>query len=116
MPQAGQHHDTFYLEAVFAERCQVLEDAGLGLQGLFLNANKAFNVNSLRQACARRDVETSVPRNRRAANWQTDDDTLLDPEFYRRRQVIKQLNAWLDGFNILLVWFETCLHTWLAFH
>lgn len=115
-PQAGQHHDSFQLETVFAELCQVLEDAGLDLQGLFLNADKAFDVSSLRQACTRRDIEANIPRNRRAADWQTDDDTPLDPELYRRRQVIEQLNAWLDGFKTLLVRFETCLHTWLAFH
>lgn len=115
-PQAGQHHDTFQLEAVFGELCHLLEEADLCLHGLFLNADKAFDVTSLRQACARRDVEVNIPRNRRSADWQTDDDTLFDPELYRRRQVFERLNAWLDGFKTLLVRFETCLHTWLAFH
>lgn len=115
-PQAGQHHDTFALDLVFAELCALLEAAGLGLDGLFLNADKAFDVTGLRQACARRDLEANIPRNRRAADWQTDDDTPFIPELYQRRQVIEQMNAWLDGFKTLLVRFETCLHTWLAFH
>lgn len=116
-PQAGQHHDTFQLEDAFAELCAVLEEAGLSLAGLFLNADKAFDSKGLRQSCVRREVEVNIPRNRRAAEWPgPDDDTLLDPELYRRRQVIEQLNAWLDGFKTLLVRFETCLHTWLAFH
>lgn len=115
-PQAGQHHDTFALETLFTELCDLLEAAELRLDGLFLNADKAFDVKLLRQACARRNIEVDLPRNRRTADWQTDDDTPLIPELYPRRQVIEQLNAWLDGFKTLLVRFETCLHTWLAFH
>lgn len=116
-PQAGQHHDTFQLGDVFAELCALLQEAGLVLDGLFLNADKAFDVNVFRQTCARYDIQANIPRNRRATDWQTDDDTpLLDPELYRRRLVIEQCNAWLDGFKTLLVRFETCLHTWLAFH
>lgn len=116
-PQAGQHPDTFHLVDVFAELCALLEEAGLRLDGLFLNADKAFDVTSLRQACARHDIQANIPRKRRAADWQTADDTpLLDAELYRRRLVIEQLNAWLDSFKTLLVRFETCLHTWLAFH
>ena len=86
------------------------------MAGLFLNADKAFDDTSLRQACAERDIKANIPRNRRAAAWQTDDDTPLDPELYRRRLVIGQLNAWLDGFKTLLVRHETCLENWLAFH
>ncbi len=115
-PQAGNHHDTFALEHVFAELCELLEQAQLRLAGLFLNADKAFDVSSLRQACARRDIEVNIPRNRRSTDWQTDDDTPLDPELYRRRLVIEQMNAWLDGFKTLLVRYETCLENWLAFH
>ena len=115
-PQAGNPHDAFALEHVFAERCELLEQAQVRLAGLFLNADKAFAVASLRQACARRGTEVNIPRNRRSTDWQTDDDTPLDPELYRRRLVIEQLNAWLDGFKTLLVRDETCLENWLAFH
>ena len=115
-PQAGNQHDTFELERVFAELCQLLEAAELRLDGLFLNADKAFDVSSLRQACAQRGIEANIPRNRRSADWQTDDDTPLDPELYRRRLVIERLNAWLDGFKALLVRYETSLQNWLALH
>ena len=101
---------------VFAELCGLLEEAELRLEGLFLNADKAFDGNSLRQACARRGIEANIPRNRRAADWQTDDDTLLDPELYRRRLVTERLNAWLDGFKALLVRYETSLQNWLVLH
>ena len=115
-PQAGNQHDTFELERVFAELCDLLKAAELRLEGLFLNADTAFDVSSLRHACARRGIEANIPRNRRSADWQTDDDTRLDPERYRRRLVIERLNAWLDGFKALLVRYETSLQNWLALH
>ena len=104
------------MERVFTELCELLEAAELRLEGLFLNADKAFDVRSLRQACARRGIEVNIPRNCRAADWQTDDDTPLDPERYRRRLVIERLNAWLDRFKVLLVRYETSLQNWLALH
>ena len=81
-----------------------------------MNADKAFDVSNLRQACARCGIEANIPRNRRSADWQTDDDTPLDPELYRRRLVIERFNAWLDGFKALLVHYETSLQNWLALH
>ena len=81
--QAGNQHDTFELERIYAELCDLPEAAGLCLDSLFLNADKAFDVNALRKACARRGIEANIPRNRRSAVWQTDDDTPLDPELYR---------------------------------
>ena len=110
-PQAGNRLDTFELERVFAELCDVLKAAELRLEGLFLNADKAFDIRSLRQACAQRAIEANIPRSRRAADWQTDDDTPLNPELYRRRLVIERLNAWLDGFKALLIRYETRLQT-----
>ncbi len=115
-PQAGNQHDTFELERVFTELCDLLEAAELRLEGLFLNADNAFDVNALRQACARRGIEANIPRNRRSADWQTDNDTLLDPELYRRRLAIERLNAWLVGFKAPLVRYETSLQNWMALH
>ena len=104
------------MERVFAELCGLLEAAELRLEGLFLNADKAVDAGGLRQACARRGIEANIPRNWRSTDWQTDDDTPLDPELYRRRLVIERLNAWLDGFKALLVCYETSLQNWLALH
>jgi len=73
----------------FAELHNLLTKAGLSLDGVFLNADKAFDTNELRQACAAAGIEANIARNRRAADWQTDDDTPLDPELYRRRLVIE---------------------------
>ena len=94
----------------------LLEAAGIAVEGLFLNADSAFDTTALRQACAARSIEANIARNRRATEWQTDDDTFFDPELYRRRAVIEHANAWLDSFKTLLVRYETSVGNWLAFH
>ncbi len=91
-----------------------MEAANIPVAGLFLNADKAFDTNDFRQECARREAEANIPRNRRAADWQTDDDTPFDPELYRQRVGVEHTNAWLDGFKTLLVRYETSVGNWLA--
>ena len=115
-PQAGNHHDTFQLRTLFAEICDLLTAAGIRVEGLFLNADSGFDTSDFRQDCAARGIEANIARNRRAADWQTDDDTFFDPELYRRRTVVEHANAWLDAFKNLLVRYETCLENWVAFH
>ena len=115
-PQAGNHADSYALNALFGESCDSLQAAGIPVAGLFLNADKAFDTSAFRAECARRGVEANIPRNRRAADWQTDDDTGFDPELYRRRVVVEHANAWLDGFKTLLVRYETSVGNWLAWH
>ena len=115
-PQAGHYHDSHGLPALFGEICVFLEAAGIPLACLLLNADKAFDSQAFRQECARRDIEANIPRNRRAADWQTDDDTFFDPELYRRRVVVEHANAWLDGFKTLLVRYETSVGNGLAWH
>ena len=92
-PQAGNHHDPHLLNALFGEICASLEAATIPVAGLFLNADKAFDTKNFRQECARRDIEANIPRNRRAADWQTDDDTPFDPQLYARRVVVEHANA-----------------------
>jgi len=66
-PQAANHHDNFQLAALFEEPCVLLEEAGIAVAGLFLNADSAFGTTGLRQACAARHIEANIARNRRAA-------------------------------------------------
>ena len=115
-PQAGNHHDTHQLNALFGEICASLEATNIPVAELFLNADNALDNQAFRQECARRDIGANIPRNRRAADWQTADDTPFDPELYRRRVVVEQTNAWLDGFKTLLVRYETSVGNWLAWH
>lgn len=115
-PQAGNHHDLFAIEALFAELCHVLEAAQLALEGLFLNADSGFDATALRQACFARDIEANIARNPRAGRQPSTDEPYFDEELYRRRVVIEHTNAWLDGFKTLLVRYETNVDNWLAYH
>ena len=59
-PQAGNHHDTHLLNALFGEICASLEAANIPVAGLFLNADKAFDTKDFRQKCARRDIRPAA--------------------------------------------------------
>ena len=112
----GAHLDTHLLNALFGKICASLEAANIPVVGLFLNVDKAFNTKAFYQECARRDIEANIPRNHRATDWQTYDDTFFDFERYHRRVVVEHANAWLDGFKTLLVRYETSVGNWLAWH
>ena len=58
-PQAGNHHDLFTIEALFDELCDLVQEAQIVLEGLFMNADRSFDARTLREACFRRD-ETNV--------------------------------------------------------
>ena len=115
-PQAGNHRASFQLAALFEELGVPPEAAGIAVAGLFLNAGSAFDTTGLRQACAARRIEANIARNRRATDWQTDDDTFFDPELYRRRAVVEHANTWHDCFKTLHVRDETSIGNELAFH
>jgi len=115
-PQAGNHHDSFQLAALFEELCMLLEAADIAVAGMFLNADSAFDTNELCQACATRNSEANIDRNRRATDWQIDNVTFFDPEYYHRCAVVEHANTWLDSFKTLLVRHETSVGNWLVFH
>lgn len=115
-PQAGNHHDLFQIDVLFAELCCLLEAAQIDLKGLFLNADSAFDASSLRRACAQRDIHPNLARNPRSTGATDEHYVYFDEELYRRRTVAEHANAWLDSFKTLLVRYETTVDNWLAFH
>ena len=115
-PQAGNHHDLFDIETSFGERCSLLEEAHIALEGLFLNADSGFDAQILREDCFRRGIEANIARNPRSSNREEAEGSYLDHELYRQRTAIERTNSWLDSFKTLLVRFETSVENWLAFH
>ncbi|UYZ61201.1 transposase [Hymenobacter latericus] len=115
-PQAGNHHDLFQIEPLFAEFCALLETNHIDLDGLFLNADGAFDASSLRQACARRGIEANLARNLRKNGAADEHYVYFDEQLYRRRTMAEHAHAWLDSFRTLLVRYETTVEDWLAFH
>ena len=94
----------------------LLEAAGITVAGMFLNADRIFDINELCQAYATRNIKANIDRNRRATDWQIDTDTFFDFECYYRCAVVEHANTWLDSFKTLLVRHETSVGNWLVFH
>jgi transposase len=115
-PQAGNHHDLYEVESLFEEMCVLLEEAGIDLRGVFMNADGGFDAEELRKACAEKEIEVNLAPNKRNEKQPKEEYVYFDEELYKQRTVIERTNAWLDGFKTLLVRYEVKLSTWIADH
>lgn len=115
-PQAGNHNDLYEIQALFNEMCALLEEAGLDLRGVFMNADAGFDAAGLRQICAEKEIEVNIAQNKRNEKEDKEDYLYFDEELYKQRYVIERTNAWLDGFKALLVRYEVKVSTWMAAH
>lgn len=112
-PRSGQHHDTFEIEHVLREMIALLCEANINLEGIFLNADTAFDTALVRSICAEFGIEANIPVNPRNGDG-LDRDEYFDEELYKQRSVIEHTFAWMDGFKGLLVRYETKLKNWTA--
>jgi len=120
-PQEGQHHDLYQIKELFDELCQLLKEAGIELEGLFLNADPGFDSDAFRQACEEKDIIANVkpnPRNSSKIDLEPYENGthVFDEELYKDRYVIEHANAWIDGFKALLVRFEFSVKNWMSLH
>ena len=120
-PQEGQHHDLFQIQTLFEEICTLLKEAGIKLEGLFLNADPGFDSQDFRQACQKEEIIANVKDNPRnsvnAANEPYQSGThIFDDKLYQDRSVIEHANAWMDGFKALLIRFEFTVRNWMSLH
>lgn len=114
-PLAGQHHDLFQIRQVFKELRELLQEAGIETEGLFLNADAGFDSQEFRQQCSEMKIEANIAFNPR--NGDTSEKYIyFDEQLFKRRIVIEQANAWLDSFKALLIRFETKAQHWIALH
>lgn len=120
-PQEGQHHDLFQIQLLFKEICTLLKEAGINLEGLFLNADPGFDAQDFRQACQKEEIMANIKANpRNAANSKSEPfqsgTHVFDEQLYQDRCVIEHANAWMDGFKALLVRFEFSVRNWMSLH
>ena len=120
-PQEGQHHDLYQIKELFDELCELLKEAGIELEGLFLNADPGFDSESFRQVCEEKGIMANVkpnPRNRSKKEEEPYESGthIFDEQLYKDRSVIEHANAWIDGFKALLVRFEFSVKNWMALH
>lgn len=114
-PISGEHNDLYQISECFRNLCLFLQEAGINLEGVFLNADAGFDSKELRKECAAKSIEANIAINKRNSK---DDatDLYFDEQLYKKRIAIEQANAWLDSFKTLLIRFEVLAQTWLAFH
>ena len=120
-PQKGQHHDLFEIQSLFNEICTLLKEAGINLDGLFLNADPGFDSALFREACEKENIIPNVKLNlRNSSNQETElasiGTAIFDELLYKDRSVIEHANAWIYGFKALLVRFEFSVRNWMSLH
>ena len=115
-PISGDHHDSFELRKTTSEIFTQIENNGIRLEGLFLNADAGFDVKDFRLLCEQKEITANIDFNKRRNKTLKNDDYLLDNEMYRERFSVEQLNAWVDGFKSLCFRYETKSSNWMALH
>lgn len=110
---SGEHHDLYQIQTFFDQLCAILQQAGIAIEGLFINADAAFDSAEFRECCSSIEMIANVPENPRN-NQQKDSDQYFDELLYRRRSVAEHSFAWMDSCKALLIRFETLAETWRA--
>lgn len=114
-PVAGNHNDLYQIETQLKEMFSQLDEMGIPIEGLFLNADSGFDAESIKKILDKEGIIMNVPPNRRNTKF-LDSDQLLDEEMYKERFVIERTNAWIDSFRTLLVRQDTTIESWWAWH
>ena len=114
-PISGNHHDLFEINEQFKSMCQILDEAQINTEGLFLNADAGFDSKSFREFCDGLDIFANIDINQRNSK-STDYEYLVDEKLYKERFCVERTNAWIDGFKSLYVRYETSARNWLSSH
>ena len=116
-PQAGNHNDVHEIKSLFEQLCKLLEDAGISLKGVFMNADAGFDTAELRMVCADKQIEANIADNPRNSKESLSEHyQYFDEQLYKERFVIERANAWLDSFKGLLIRYEKKIKSWMAQH
>lgn len=115
-PLAGKHHDVFDIKNRFERLIQWLHKTKISVDGLWLNADKAFECQAMRRICFQHDIELNAPHNRRRAKGIEDDLPYFDELMYQERFKIERTNAWMDNYRTFSIRYATSLTSWIAWH
>lgn len=114
VPVSGEHNDLYRIKRSTDEIFGTLEEAGISVDGLFLNADAGFDSEDFRNQCFSHGVFPNVCFNKRNGGY--DRNELLINELYRKRYIIERTNAWMDSFRSVLVRHDTALTSWEAWN
>lgn len=115
-PLSGRHNDLYAIKQHLTAMIVQLKKSNISVDGLFVNADAAFDCQEFRNACDRVGIILNSPRNPRRARLLIDDDTYFDERMYKERFVVERSNAWMDFNRSFLIRFDTSIQSWIAWH
>jgi transposase len=115
-PISGKHHDVFEIKRRFKSIIEWFVLVGISLDGLWLNADAAFECKAMREICFIHDIELNTPHNRRRAKGIEDEVPYFDELMYEERYKIERTNAWMDNNRTFSIRYATSTSSWNAWH
>jgi len=113
-PVSGNHNDLYNIENQLQEMISLLKEAGISVDGIFLNADAGFDSENFRNKCQQNGIIPNVDFNKRGGD--KEHDHILDDQLYKERYAIERTNAWMDSFRSLLNRFDLTVSSWLGFN
>ena len=114
-PISGNHNDLHNIEVQFEVVTGTLQEAGILVEGLFLNADAGFDATNFRKSCNEKHINANICFNKRNGNTQGRDE-YFDRDLYKQRYAVERTNAWMDSFRCLLNRFDTTIESWKGFN
>ena len=114
-PNSGNHHDLFEIEKHMDKLMEMLKNANISSEGLFLNGDAGFDSKKMREVCFQYGIEPNLDFNKRNGIV-SDREDYFDSQLYKDRQVIEHTFAWLDAFKTLLVRYEKTARNWFSWN
>ena len=115
-PLSGKRHDAFNIAKRFQALLDMFYRVHIAVEGLWLNADKAFECEALRRVCVQHEIELNAPHNRRRALGVEDELPYFDELMYDERFTIERTNAWMDNYRSFDLRFDKTIHSWHAWH
>lgn len=112
-PQNGNHNDLYNINNIFDEMITLLEQAGISLEGVFMNADAGFDSENFKKNCVSKGIELNVKDNPRRTKTKVSLTAYFDDKLYNEnRYKVEQTNAWMDAYKGILIRFEKLKITW----
>ncbi|PIF01081.1 MAG: hypothetical protein CR994_03305 [Maribacter sp.] len=112
---ADNHSDLYGIEVRFGVVTATLEEAGILVGGLFMNADAGLDSKNFRGACDKKDIHANICPNKRNGN-SADRDVYSEKEPYDERHMVERANAWMDSCRSLPNRFGTTTEGWKGFN
>ena len=114
MPVSGEHHDLYEITTHFDEILEMLEQAGLSLKYIFMNADAGFDSTEFRTYLEGKDIIANIDFNKRKSKDTSNREEYFDEILYKERKNCEHSFAWMDAYKALLIRYDKLDITWLA--